>query len=100
MTVTPEQVLALPLGQGTLHSYLVDLLNTLWAQGSDFNAKRPFGSSDWQWTVYRAMASAGYVRGELDGDGELVDVDTATADALIGAAITSLAQPRVLHAGA
>lgn len=99
MTATPEQVLTLPVGHVILRTYLIDLLSTLWAQGSDFSAKRPFGSSDWQWVVYGAMVRAGYVQGEIDGDGELVDADTAAADALIGAAITSLAQPRVLQAG-
>lgn len=99
MTPTIEQLLALSIEDGELRGYLTELLATLWTQGSDFSAKRPLGNSDWQWLVYAAMVRAGYVQGEIDGDGYLTDADTTEADVLIGAAIASLGDPRVQSAG-
>lgn len=99
MTPTAEQLLALPVEGDTLRGYLTELLATLWTQGSDFSAKRPLGNTDWQWLVYAAMVRAGYVQGEIDGDGYLMDADTDAADALIGAAITSLGKPGVKSSG-
>jgi hypothetical protein len=97
---TPAQVLALPLdperhdGRArTIRDYLVELLATLWREGSDFSAKRPLGSSDWQWEIYTVLVKARHVTGTLDEDGYLDDVDHQAADQLLAAAIESLASP-------
>ena len=90
MTTTPEQLLDLPIAEGTLRSYLLGLLHTLWAEGSDFSSKRPLGDTDWQWIVYTAMVNAGHVEGQVDSDGYLMGADTDTADRLIAGAITAL----------
>lgn len=99
MTPTVEQVLALPIEDGTLRGYLIELLATLWTQGSDFSAKRPLGDTDWQWLVYAALVKAGYVQGEFDADGYLMDADTAAADVLIegGYRLTRQAGGRIIR---
>ena len=98
MTVpTPQHVLALPMppnatsaSAATIGEYLTRLLADLWTQGSDFNAKRPYGSSDWQWVVYEQLVKAGYVEGRLDGDGYIEHADIPAADRLISVAIQAL----------
>lgn len=93
---TPRQILDLPLqghcaaGCTTIRDYLIRLLADLWAQGSDFSSKRPFGGSDWQFVVYEQLVKAGWVAGKLDDEGHLDDVNVPAADQLINAAIKSL----------
>ena len=92
---TPQQVLDLPmrenhLGATTIRDYLTDLLATLWIQGSDFNSKRPFGYSDWQFTIYKHLVRAGWVEGVFDDEGGLDRCDTGAADVLIDSAIRAL----------
>lgn len=67
----------------TLREYMEDLLQVLWGEGEDFSPKRPFGESGWQWCVYEALVREGYVRGDVDSDGDVTDADTAHADQII-----------------
>jgi hypothetical protein len=57
-----------------LRQYLFELLKTLWKEGSGFDSKRPFGYSDWQSSVYKAMVRDGFIDGELNIDGECVEL--------------------------
>lgn len=90
------EVLGLPLnvpndaGVTTVREYLAALLEELWTRGEGFSGKRPFGNSGWEYDLYRALTTAGYVHSEFDEDGDLVSMDTGRADALILAAIRCL----------
>lgn len=97
--IDPHDLLHCPMGPNdadaaTVGEYLGLLLSTLWLQGQQFNGKRPFGNSDWQWLVYEAMVKNGFVFGILaddDGDTYLEDFtydDQIKADELILQAIS------------
>jgi hypothetical protein len=88
----PRGVLAIRLaanesGAETIRDYLCELLRRLWAEGSEFSAKRPFGDSDWQWCVADALVREGLVTGQRDQDGDLYEVDWTVIDRLMSAAI-------------
>lgn len=76
--------------RSTVLDYLYMLLRTLWREGENFNGKRPFGSSSWQYPVYAALIREGFVKGELDEDGCVKSMDTEEADDLIGEIINRL----------
>lgn len=72
------------LGQEvTVRGYLLRLLSDLWRKEESFNGKRPFGNSGWQWEVYEALIEAGYIPGELDEDGGILDFDEEAASAFM-----------------
>lgn len=74
----------------TVGEYLKALLLTLWDEKESFDGKRPFGNSGWEYELYRPLLSAALVTGELDEDGDLLDVDDVAADELIREAIERL----------
>lgn len=94
MTMTPEEILALPIRYPesglTIRDYLTDLFVTLWKDGSGFDIKRPLGYSDWQWVVYEALGNAGIIAAEFDSDGYLDDADTVTGDKIVVKIIQTL----------
>jgi hypothetical protein len=77
-------------GADTIRGYLVALLAAVWDQGEEFNGKRPFGYSDWQWDLWEALARAGHVSGTFDEGGHLDDVDRRKGRELIASAIRAL----------
>lgn len=91
-----RQVLALPMPEGndanaaTIRDYLVALVRRVWIANEGFSGKRPFGNSGWDWDMYPPLIRAGLVRGVLDEDGYIDNVDEEAADALIRAAIDEL----------
>lgn len=92
---TPEQLLALPLGENdanaaTVRDYLIELLRVLWREEEGFSGKRPFGNSGWAYEVYAPMVTAGFIAGALDEDGYVEDCDVRAADKLMDAAILAL----------
>lgn len=95
---TPEEirrVLDLELGrndsgEATVRGYLVKLLATVWLDEVEFSGKRPFGKSGWQYDFAPAAIRAGLVGGRLDEDGYADQVDNATLNRLVLAAIRSL----------
>lgn len=95
MTSIETQILTTPLpqdngaGADTIQGYLIALLLELWEQGEDM-VKRPFGSSGWQYDLYKALIKADLVGGSLDEDGYVKELDHAEADDLIMKAIRSL----------
>jgi hypothetical protein len=94
---TPAQVLATPMGDNdanaaTIRGYLIALLATLWDEGAEFSAKRPFGNSGWENELYAPLAKAGHITGRFDEDGYLEDPDEQAGDKLLAAAIQALGQ--------
>lgn len=92
---TPEQLLALPLGDNdakaaTVRDYLIELLRVVWREEEGFSGKRPFGNSGWAYEVYGPMVKAGFITGTLDEDGNVEDCDVRAADKLMDAAILAL----------
>jgi hypothetical protein len=74
-------------GEQPLAEYLKDLLATLWEEEENFSGKRPFGNSGWQFDVYAALIKAGLIKGKLDEDGYIVDVDRPQGESLVLAVI-------------
>ena len=66
-----------------LKVYLRNLILTLWREGHQFNGKRPFGDSGWKWDIYTAMIEHKFLKGKLDEDGYIDDVDEVSASAII-----------------
>lgn len=101
---TGQQVLDLPMPEDhdetdakTIREYLIILLSTLWEQGYQFSAKRPFVNSGWNSDLYEALVHAGFISGRLDEDGFLAECDDEAGHRLIASAIKSLGksgQPR------
>lgn len=80
--------------EDTIYDYLIDIIVKDW-----HNRPREWSSADWDHpfspeslqTLYCPLIEAGLVEGEIDYKGEPRDVDTKTADVLIGALIEYLA---------
>jgi len=88
-------VLALPMtdndaGARTVKGYLVKLLDELWDEGEGFSGKRPFGNSGREYDLYQPLIQAKMVKGKLDEDGCIEEVDTDLANKMIFAAIHAL----------
>ncbi len=88
-------ILSLPMGKNdaeapTVGEYLKALLLALWEQNESFSGKRPFGNSGWRFDIYVAMIEGGAVGGTLDEHGDVNEIDTEKADALISDAIMTL----------
>jgi hypothetical protein len=94
---TSQQVLDTPMDGylaetfPTIRDFLFGLLSKLWKDGEDFNGKRPFGNSSWDWDVFAALMKAGLISGTFDEDGYIDDCDEQHGDRLIKAAIAALA---------
>lgn len=94
----PDDLLNVPMQKNdadaaTIREYLLRLLAIVWEKGSDFNSKRPFGYSSWEFDVYTALVRAGYISGTFDEDGAIDDVPVdqiRRADELILLAIRRL----------
>lgn len=91
-----NEILDLPMGENdadakTVREYLIALLLTLWREGERFDGKRPFGDGSWWYDLYEPLVKAGVVKGKLDSDGLVQEMDTKKADRLIEEAILSLA---------
>lgn len=77
-------------GATTVRAYLVELLYKLWLEESDFDSKRPWRSSHWQYDLYEPMIRAGLVEGSFDESGNVRNLDKAAADDLVLSAIQQL----------
>lgn len=96
-TVDPAlagEVLDLPMTTAdgnttTVRDYLITLLATLWRERAEFDGKRPFGFSDWEYDLYRPLAVAGLIAFETDDDA-LQTVDETAGHRMIAAAIQRL----------
>jgi hypothetical protein len=75
----------------TIGEYLKALLLKVWQKGEGFNGKRPFGTSGWQFEIYKALIKSGAVNGKLDDENGWVEsVDEEQANALVSDAIKGL----------
>lgn len=96
---TGEEILQVPMGDNdadatTVKDYLVALLDRVWDEGEEFSGKRPFGSSGWHRDFDIPLIRAGFVTGALEEDEEgmvdVIEVDAAQVNKLIGRAIKAL----------
>jgi hypothetical protein len=67
----------------TIGEYLKNLLLALWDEKDGFSGKRPFGNGGWEYELYAALISAGYVDGSFDEDGYIESVDYELAEEII-----------------
>lgn len=74
----------------TVRAYLIELLSDVWECGEDFNGKRPFGNSGWEYDLYVPMVRAGMIEGTFDHDGYPEDMDDSRGYEIIAAAIKEL----------
>lgn len=74
----------------TIREWLIELLATLWAEEESFSGKRPFGNSGWQWDVAPVLIKNKVVKGELDEDGYVAEVDDEQLRKTIADAIQEL----------
>lgn len=93
--ISNEGILALPMQENdadasTIREYLKALLVKLYQEGEGFSGKRPFGNSGWDWDIYIPLIKAGVVKGTLDADGWIDDVDADAALLVIIGAIGAL----------
>lgn len=92
---TGKEILSVPIkycdcGAKTIKEYLIILLGELWEKQELFNGKRPWGTSGWDFELYRALLSEGFVAGKFDEDDWIEEIDIETANDLIRLAIQAL----------
>lgn len=89
-----QAILACPVSKDptgpTVRDYFHSLLAKLWAEGENFNGKRPFGDSSWQFDIYAPLIEAGLIPGKLDEDGYVDDIDERIVDPIILGAIAHI----------
>lgn len=95
MKLTGAQVLEIPMGDNdadarTIKGYLIALLWALWQEGEGFSGKRPFGNSGWEYDLYKPLLVHGAVKGRMDEEGCIEELDEKKANALIYSAIEAL----------
>jgi len=94
--LTPEEILALPIGKNdargakTIGAYLKALLGAFWKEKDCFSAKKPLGSSDWEFPIYEALAAHGVIKALKADDGHIDEKQIVKADGLIAKAIRNL----------
>ena len=74
----------------TIRGYLKALLRGLIERGESFSGKRPFGNSGWDYDLFIPLIKAGIVKGSLDEDGFVEELDKDAAQEKILAAINDL----------
>jgi len=62
-------------GKATLGGFLAGMI--------DLETKRPYGNSGWEWDLFAALVRAGKIDGTFNEYGEVENVDTNEAHALI-----------------
>ena len=77
-------------GATTIRSYLKALLLEVWTEREEFSGKQPFGNSNWEYEIYKALIKAGVVEGKLDEEGYVEELSYETADNIIVDAILAL----------
>ena len=94
---TLEQIFRFPMdhkdsGAKNIGDFLRILLLTLWREGAGFSGKRPWGNSCWEYELYAPLIRYGAIKGKLDEEGYVSEVDTKEADALIELLIEKIFQ--------
>lgn len=70
----------------TVKEYLITLLAKLWAEGENFSSYRPFGASDWEIDIFKALTDAGLMKLKQDDEGDMI-YNYRKGEKLIAAAI-------------
>ena len=100
--MTDDEILELrmnsDIGETTIRRWLRELLLSLWRDGDGFSGKRPFGNSGWQFDVYKPLIKAGLIKGTLDKDGCVDEVDWIDGDNIVNRLIVRMCEgvPEVL----
>lgn len=87
--MTLDEILALPIKRRdideeiTIRQYFYDLMSALWTELEDFDGKRPFGNSDWEYEVYASLIRHELIPGAFDENGYIKEVDSAQANAFV-----------------
>ncbi len=79
------------LGHCTIRNYLVSLARKCWVKEDSFNGKKPFGNSGWKYDVYNALGHGGFIRVNLDNEGNIYSTDEEAGDLIIKACFDKLA---------
>jgi hypothetical protein len=83
MTTNEILELKLTLASGgdeiTIRQFFFELLKTLWIEQECFDGKRPWGNSGWAFDVYVPLIKAGLVKGKLDEDGYISELNDDAA---------------------
>lgn len=74
----------------SLRKYLRQILVNVWEEGEGFSGKRPMGNSDWYYSVYNGLVKEGFIKGEIDSDGYLDDVDADAGNKFINNVIMEI----------
>ena len=76
--------------QITIKEYLKTLLLTLWEEGEGFSGKRPLGNSGWEYDLFVPLIGAKLIKGSMDPQGYIDEVDESAANKIIKQVIESL----------
>lgn len=78
-----KDVLKMDVEGTSLRVMLKDLLTMVLLQGEQFDGKRPWGDSGWEFDIYRAMVLNGFIKGTVDEYGDIYNYSVAECDELI-----------------
>lgn len=67
----------------TIREYLYKLLATLWVEQEGFSGKRPFGNSGWEDDIYKVLIKNKILKGKLDSDEYVDEIDTKIASVYV-----------------
>jgi hypothetical protein len=59
----------------SIRDYLRFQLEKLWEEKEEFSGKRPFGNSGWECDLQKPLIKHGFLKGELDELGDLLEYD-------------------------
>lgn len=81
-------VLSFPMKENSadaknIGEYLYKLLYNVYNMGESFSGKKPFGNGGWEYELYEALVVGDFIKGSLDEDGSIVEVDEKAAHAVI-----------------
>ena len=73
----------------SLRQYFKAQLSALWRESDGFSGKHPLGNSGWDWEIAIMLIKHGFIKGELDRNGDLENYP-AEATAFIEACIAAM----------
>jgi|ERR1044072_2170149 hypothetical protein len=74
----------------TLRQYFYDLMSALLCEQDGFSGKCPFGNSGWDYEIYLPLVKAGLIKGQIDEDGYIIELDDVEANEFV---LTQILQP-------
>lgn len=79
-----------PKTAATIGELLVDVAREYFHQGRKFTPQETFGTEDWRGDIAHSLILEGYLNGEMDNDGNILDYDEAKFNLLIDLALNNL----------